>query len=366
MTISLKKLFVAICIFAGTLIGAHASLQNDAIDEKGNYTVFIRPYGHGLWKKGKLLPAETSCKVDRETWLDIRERFLALKELMIKVNFRKELHTRFITAMGQEESEMSDAAVRFIIVIYDDPYFFDRYGHLWIDGRFVTADELKIVQEIEKIYTKIHDKAQLSSLDDEAKIIDRAQERTARGLPIFRGFEDDRYQEYDALILKLVAEFNNNRASWAGSTEKQANDIRRLRPEIVKAHMIEETGGKARRSAEAWKFDPLQVNVPGDWNPYKSSLGLKEPKTRNEGTAEQNIRAAIMYLTRKGFGSSGQPAANRPNGFFDGWPMALRRYNGRNDETADGRHYKEAYAERIIKRADEPDNFVPISIPLKK
>ena len=185
-------------------------------------------------------------------------------------------------------------------------------------------------------------------------------------VPVFRGYEAARYQQYDQLILDYVAAFNANRGEWAAATPAQAALVHDLSPALVKSQMIEESGGWDGRSVAAWKVDPQQVNVPGDWNPYKSLLGLSEPVRRNEGTAEQNVKAAIMYLVRKGFGTSGQPASNRPKGRFDGWHRALERYNGRNDETADGRLYRDAYADRILRRALEPKSFVPISIPLAK
>ena len=120
------------------------------------------------------------------------------------------------------------------------------------------------------------------------------------------------------------------------------------------------------RSRAAWSKDPLQANVPGDWNPYKKYLGLREPRRRNEGSLEKNLKAGIMLLARKGFGVSGQPASNRPEGGFDGWKPALQRYNGRSDKAADGRMYREAYAERILKRASSPTCETPIPIPTKK
>ena len=130
--------------------------------------------------------------------------------------------------------------------------------------------------------------------------------------------------------------------------------------------MIEETGGRDARSLAAWDVDPQQVNVPGDWSDAKSSLGIKKPSKRNEGTAEQNIRAAIRFLTRKGFGVSGQPASKRPTGKFDDWQTALKRYNGRSDEMVDGKSYSETYAEHIVARAKDPGQFVAIRKKVKK
>ena len=185
-------------------------------------------------------------------------------------------------------------------------------------------------------------------------------------VPGFKGFEDPRYQKYDAIIKQFVEDFNRNRARWAGSTSGQANSIPQLTAAQVKAHIIQETGGGDLNSRTAWARDPLQVNVPGDWNPYKKYLGLREPRRRNEGSGEKNLKAGLMLLARKGFGVSGQPAANRPDGDFDGWARALQRYNGRSDKAADGRKYSDAYSERIRKRAAKPTEEVPIPIPTKK
>jgi len=187
----------------------------------------------------------------------------------------------------------------------------------------------------------------------------------AASLPVFKGYEDPRYQKHDKLILRLVQEYNADPQAWAGSADGQSN-APQLDPALVKAHMIEETGGKDALSRAAWEIDPLQVNVPGDWNHYKSYLGLKKPRHRNEGGLERNLRAGIKYLARKGFGRSGQPAGNRPEATFDGWSPALERYNGRNQVTADGRSYCVVYADKIDLRTKNPDRHVPVQIIIKR
>ena len=189
--------------------------------------------------------------------------------------------------------------------------------------------------------------------------------RGSASVPVFKGFENARYQQYDAVIAKLVDEFNRNRSKWIGGTDAQGRGTAEITAAQVKAHMIQETGGGDVNSRAAWARDPLQVNVPGDWNPYKKYLGLKEPRRRNEGSFEKNLRAGIMLLARKGFGVSGQPAGNRSDGSFDGWPRALQRYNGRTDKAADGRKYSEVYSERIRQRATSSSE-VEIPIPTKK
>ena len=184
-------------------------------------------------------------------------------------------------------------------------FSFDGWGEVYIDRRFVTDEEMKTVKKIEAWIAKWFPR-------QTAKRVKKPR-RTAggAGLPVFRGFEDP-------------------------------------------------------RSKAAWAVDPLQVNVPGDWGEEKTLVGLSKPKKRNEGTAEQNVRAAIKYLSRKGFGTSARPASVRPNGVFDGWKSALRRYNGRRDRTDTDRYYSDEYADKILRRAKNPDLFVPIEIKLAK
>jgi len=181
-------------------------------------------------------------------------------------------------------------------------------------------------------------------------------------VPVFTGFEDARYQMHDAAIRQVVRDFNRDRASWIGGTRKQAEEVPDLDAAQVKSHMLQETGGMDVKSRAAWKRDPLQVNCPGDWAEYKRYLGLRKPRHANDGNLHDNLRAGVMFLARKGFGVSGQPAANRATAVFDGWQTALERYNGRRERTASGVRYCEAYADRILTRALNPDTKVPIAI----
>lgn len=236
---------------------------------------------------------------------------------------------------------------------------FDDRGELYIDRRFVTDSEMKTVKAVERWIAKWFP----------AQTKNKAKPRRnagSSGLPVFRGFEDDRYQLHDETISRLVAEFNRDKAAGSGGTAAQAAEIPDLTAALVKAHMIEESGGNGPRSRAAWVVDPLQVNVPGDWGKEKELVGLVRPRKRNEGTLEQNVRAAIRYLSRKGFSSAARPAADRPNGYFDGWTRALQRYNGRRDRTDTDRYYSDEYADKIVKRASNPDIFVPIEIKLSK
>lgn len=260
---------------------------------------------------------------------------------------------------GYEELPPDDGDLYKIDVPGDLSFSFDNRGELSIDKRFINKEELTVLQQIERLIRKW-----FPSLTKERKVPRRHGGKA--GLPVFKGFENPRYQKHDELVAKLVSEFNADKAKWAGSTKQQAKSIPDLQPALVKSQMIEEAGGRGPRSLLAWHADPLQVNVPGDWGKEKEDVGLSKPQTRNEGTLEQNIRSGIMYLARKGFSSAACAAKTKPKKNFDGWRTALQRYNGRQDKTASDKLYSAEYAEKIIKRADNPDSFVPIKIKLAR
>lgn len=285
---------------------------------------------------------------------------LAMKaaDIAVRAAQRSARHIAELKAKGIAEVPPSAINLRPVELAGLGRFMLDDWGEIVIDRRFVTDDEMKTVKAIEA-WIAHHFPSETKRKKPRPR-----QRADANGLPIFRGFEDDRYQQYDALIIRLTAEFNANKARASGATSAQAAKIPDLSPTLVKSHMIEESGGNGPRSIAAWAVDPLQVNVPGDWGPEKALVGLVKPRRRNEGTLENNVRAAIRYLARKGFSASARPAAERPKGFFDGWPKALQRYNGRRDRTDTDRYYSDEYASKILRRAANPEVFVPIEIKL--
>ena len=301
-----------------------------------------------------------SLEVDPQAVMEILPLAVEAVAIQQRAAEREERHAAELRKKGIAEVPPCGSE-RYVI---DTPAFggfsFDGWGELYIDRRFVTDEEMKTVKKIEAWIAKWFPQQTKKRVEKPRKSAGGA------GLPVFRGFEDARYQAHDALIARLVKEFNADKKGWTGGTDAQAAKVADLTPALVKAHMIEESGGNGPRSKAAWSVDPLQVNVPGDWGVEKELVGLVKPAKRNEGTAEQNVRAAIKYLSRKGFGASAKPAATRPSGFFDGWLDALRRYNGRRDRTETDRYYSDEYADKIVKRAKDPNAFVPIEIKLAK
>ena len=289
--------------------------------------------------------------------MEILPLALDAAEVFARATAREAAHEAELRRQGLAEVPPSEGPRHVIDTAGLGELAFNDWGELSVDRRFVTDEEMKVVREIERWIAKW--------FPAEAKRRPRPRRASgAAGLPVFRGFEDARYQMHDALIARLTDEFNADKAAGCGGTPGQAEAIADLSPALVKAHMIEESGGNGPRSRAAWAVDPLQVNVPGDWGAEKELVGLKRPERRNEGTAERNVRAAIRYLARKGFSSAARPAAERPKGTFDGWDRALRRYNGRRDRTATDRYYSDEYADKIRRRAFNPDVFVPVEIRL--
>ncbi len=326
----------------------------------------LRPYLENGWSKGIQMPSFADVKLSAEEMAEIVDVAVQASKVFLRVSAREAEHRRQLAARGVAEVPASTAACRFRLDAGKNSFLFDRWGELQIDRRFLDPADMEVVRRIEACYRRIFGGSAYAAKVPAAErgLVPRAEARKALPLPIFRGFEDDRYQAHDALILKMTADFNAHKAAWTGGTAAQAAKTGTLSPALVKAHMIEESGGNGPASLAAWRVDPLQVNVPGDWDAAKTDLGLRKPSKRNEGKLDANVKAAIMFLSRKGFGTSGKAARLRPTGFFDGWPDALRRYNARRDRTADGRYYSNAYADKILSRAKDPEAFVPIEIKL--
>lgn len=295
----------------------------------------------------------SQIQIDPQAIIEILPLAKDAIEIQMRANEREAQHVRELAKRGLKEVPPC-ASERYVmdVGIFGE-FAFDDWGEFYIDRRFISEDEMKTVNAIESWFQKWFGRAHH---------INPIRAKVVNEVPVFRGFEDAHYQRHDKLIKRLVDEFNANKMKWCGGTAEQAKHIEDLKPALIKSQMIEESGGMDAKSMAAWAVDPLQVNVPGDWGDEKLLLGLEKPDKRNTGTVERNLRAGIMYLVRKGFGTSGLPASEREDGCFDGWREAFRRYNGRRDLTATERYYSHEYADKIIRRASKPDEFVAIEI----
>lgn len=322
-------------------------------------TVILKPVHGNEWAQQLDLPKQLTLKLKPETVPGFCDLLLRMDELSLRVAQRQLAHQQWMALVREEEEIENESKARFDLIWQNRTYRFNRFGNLMLDERFTDIEDSELISRFEAQYRELLEASDYAKAE-RAKPVAKPQ-ATVLSVPIFSGFEDDRYQKHDALILKLVTEFNANRAVWAGAEADAKIEIPELSPALVKAMMLEESGGNGKRSREAWNVDPLQVNVPGDWDESKAALGLRKPRERNEGSIETNLRAGIKYLVRKGFGTSGKPVSHRSGVYFDSWRTALKRYNGRKDRIHDGRTFRTAYADRIIRRSKRPARFVPIA-----
>ena len=304
-------------------------------------------------------PRPASEALSPQALVEIVPLALDAAKIYDRATARQRAHEKALRDKGLAEVPPSEAERHVVELSGLGELIFDDWGEWSIDRRFVTDDEMKTVRAIEAWI------ARWFPSETKARKTNPSRRSKVAGVPVFCGFEAPRYQQHDALVARLVAEFNTNKVAACGGTAEQAKRIADLTPALVKAHMIEESGGNDPRSKAAWAVDPLQVNVPGDWGDEKKLVGLAKPAKRNEGALEQNVRAAIRYLARKGFSTGARPASERPKGAFAGWKQALQRYNGRRDRTETDRYYSDEYADKILRRAKRPDVFEPIEIQLK-
>lgn len=187
-----------------------------------------------------------------------------------------------------------------------------------------------------------------------------ARSQSQKDLVTFKGFEDERYKENDYAIRRAVYLINKNPEKYIGLTKGQLAEWRERYPngipaDLLKSVMITETGGRDKKSREAFAVDPFQVNVVGDWNDAKASLGLRNPTANNEGDKLTNVMAAIRFLLRKGYGKSGiaPKDARRGKGkeaTYDGIEEAIRRYHGTTQEGVD------RYVNKTMNRYLFPDD----------
>lgn len=348
---AVMRAFAMLTTLVVTTFSAHLEAASEA--------VILRPVKGNDWSNTLNLAETASVAVPPDALPGFCDLLLRIDELALRIALRQQAHDMWLKQIGETEEIETQQHARFDLLWQGRTYRFDRYGRWMIDQRFTDIEDSELITRFETQYRTFLNasdfvKAERAKPQEQPKA-------TVLSVPIFTGFEDDRYQKHDTLILKLVSEFNANRAQWAGAEPDAKIEIPELKPALIKAMMLEESGGNGPRSKEAWERDPLQVNVPGDWDESKKALGLKRPKERNEGTLETNLRAGIKYLVRKGFGTSGKPISHRTKVYFDSWRTALKRYNGRNDRLHDGRSYRSAYADRILRRAKRPNRFVPIA-----
>ena len=192
------------------------------------------------------------------------EVFERADRILAAQNSRRAKWDHYLDLMGQRESRLSLAAVRYRVAAGRRVYSFTVYGRLFVDGRFVRDDEIEDVLELERIFRSFLSRSQWK--DTALKRID------SRSMTL-RGFEDERFERLDVLIERVAAEFNAKRA--AGVYE--------LGPRLFKSFIV-----------ELWYW-------------------------RDGVFSEDEIRGELARLTAAGM---------RPGGGFNGWTAAMQSAHG--------------------------------------
>jgi RHS repeat-associated protein len=146
----------------------------------------------------------------------------------------------------------------------------------------------------------------------------------------------------DALIIQAVDVFNDAHGYSSG-------DSGYLTPELVKAWMMEESGG----TQSAFLRDPMQVNNPGDWTDLKTEMGLAKGESMTRGIS---IAAALGWLEYKGTpGRMDKFGEYIYTGSYRGDRNALTNYNGntRIYPQDGGVQKRYVYSDQILSRTNQ-------------
>jgi RHS repeat-associated protein len=144
----------------------------------------------------------------------------------------------------------------------------------------------------------------------------------------------------DALIIQAVDFYNDAHGYGSG-------DSGYLTPELVKAWMMEESGG----TQSAFLRDPMQVNNPGDWTDLKSEMGLSKGEAMTRGIS---IAAGLGWLEYKGTpGRMDKFGEYIYTGPYRGDRNALTNYNGNTKiyPQDGGVQHRYAYSNTILNNA---------------
>ena len=193
------------------------------------------------------------------------EVFARADGILAAQNSRRAKWDRYLELMGQRESRLSLASVRYRVAAGRRVYSFTVYGRLFVDGRFVRDDEIEDVLALERIFRGFLSRSKWKG---------EALQTIEAGSMALRGFEDERFTRLDGAIERIAAAFN----------EKRAECVHELRPRLFKSFVV-----------ELWYW-------------------------RDGAISEDELRAELARLVAAGMSSDG--------GGFGGWSAALQAAHG--------------------------------------
>lgn len=221
---------------------------------------------------------------------------------------RRRLWNAFLEMMRLKESEQCASGVRWMLEYKNRVWSFDAYGHYWSDSRFVRDDETDTLEELEGWFKKILERSPYAGFEWGVE-----QGETLN----FRGFDDGRFNAADSVLAKVCDEFNANPPSfWFEAPPPGISSVHELHPRLLKSLLIEE-----------------------EYEDYPASLD------------EGGVRMAIRELAACGCNEGGR---------FEGWFNAIKDYGAAHRWRGEDDFMAAQYAERVMRRFDNPGVFVPV------
>ena len=197
--------------------GSHSRAHTLFQELKGAWSLFAK----GRWRVFALAAiAPIAALASLEDALRDISVFSEALVVLRRAGARKAAYEAYLKAMDVEETPMSSAAVWAEMELLGNRLYFDRDGQLHLDDRFVLPEEHKTLYKAEEVFRRICEggiagippgvkisqvskpgAAQTSSGGKGAlpQLSKRAAETKPDAVPVFRGFEDARYQEHDSL-----------------------------------------------------------------------------------------------------------------------------------------------------------------------
>ena len=224
---------------------------------------------------------------------------------------RRRLWHEFLKAIRCRESQQSTVGVRFTLTYKHRVWAFDEFGHFWNDRRFIRDDEQEGLEVLESWFKELVERSPYAGF---------AWSEETEDTIVFRGFEDGRFNALDFTILRLCEDFNLEPKrfwEWSGRVApKQVASIHELTPRLLKAVLLEEFY----------------------WD-YPANLD------------DEAIISIMMELSESGFDEGGR---------FEGWFNAIRDFGARHGWQGENDYYQAQYAERVVKRSNNPGTYVPV------
>ena len=130
------------------------------------------------------------------------EVFAPALEVFLAAGERSRAYDDFQHEMGRKDSQMSLSDAVEVLEVLGNRFYFDADGELWFDDRFVRPDEMEAIEAVNRFYRQHFAdeevKSRAKAAEEKPPVGTPAKPAQVKSpkLPVFRGYEDSRYQQY--------------------------------------------------------------------------------------------------------------------------------------------------------------------------